>query len=79
MLEPFAEATTVCQGDEVATISVIVPSIVSLYKHLKTLTRTAKFNMPLVKGLFDSLCARFKGLLQLLNILPMQRMNMLIL
>lgn len=70
VLEPFAEATTLCQGDELATIGVIVPSVVSLHKHLKAHVRTVKYNIHLVKALLESLHARFNGLLQLLNILP---------
>jgi hypothetical protein len=71
VLEPFAEATTVCQGDETATIGVIVPSVVSLYKHLKALTRTSKYNVPVVKALLGALTARFKGLLQILRIVEL--------
>jgi len=71
VLEPFAEATTLCQGDEIATIGVIVPSVVSLYKHLKALVRTAKYNVPVVKALLGALSTRFKGLLHKLRIVAL--------
>ena len=57
VLEPFAEATTMCQGDKTATIGIIVPPVVSLYKHLKALARMAKYNVPVVKALLAALTA----------------------
>jgi len=73
VLEPFAEATTVCQGDEVATIGVIVPSVISLYKHLQGYVKSAKHTASLVRTLLESLCRRFKGLLQLVKVLEVPK------
>ena len=60
-----------CQGDETATIAVMVPSVVSLYKHLNALARTAMYNVPVVKALLEDLTARFKGLLHTLRIVAL--------
>ncbi|XP_065679735.1 uncharacterized protein LOC136094083 [Hydra vulgaris] len=70
VLQPFAEATDLLQGDSYPTIGCIVPSVVGLHKCLNTLSSTIKNHIPLVNGLLSSLCDRFGGLLQNVKTLP---------
>ena len=64
ILQPFAKATDLLQGDSYPTIGCIVPSIVCLHKCLNTLSSTVKYHTPLFNALLSSLCDRFGGLLQ---------------
>jgi hypothetical protein len=64
ILQPFAEATNLLQGDEYPTIGCVVPSLVSLHKCLTALSGTVKYHATLVNALMTSLCERFGGLLQ---------------
>ena len=44
ILQPFAEATDLLQGDSYPTIGCVVPSIVGLHKCLNTLSSTVKYH-----------------------------------
>jgi hypothetical protein len=69
ILQPFAEATDLLQGQDYPTIGCVVPSIVGLHKCLTTLATTVKYHGPLVNTLTTSLHERFGGLLQNIKIL----------
>jgi hypothetical protein len=68
ILEPFAEATDVTQGDKSITISCVVPVIVSLDRILSDYSMTIKFLAPMVRELHNSLFQRFRGLFVQLSI-----------
>lgn len=68
ILDPFAEATDLCQGQSYTTIGCVVPCIVSLYKHLLHQEVHCKFHRPMVMALLESLRKRFSGLLSQLRI-----------
>ncbi len=75
ILQPFSEATDLLQGQDYPTIGCVVPSIVSLYKCLTSMTTTVKFHNPLVNALLTALCERFGGLLQNVKILLLDAKN----
>lgn len=62
ILEPFAEATNLTQGNKVATISNVLPATLSLRTHLLEWRIKAKYCQPVVKALLSSLQTRFAGL-----------------
>lgn len=75
ILEPFAEATEVCQGNKYSTVGIVVPSVVALHKHLLAAKTTAaatraRHHTAVVNALLDSLCHRFHGLLHILHMAP---------
>ena len=70
ILQSFAEATDLLQGDSYLTIGCVVSSIVDLHRCLNTLSSTVKYQTPLVNALLSSLCDRFGGLFQNVKILP---------
>lgn len=65
LLEPFAEATDLTQGENITTISMVLPCVLSLYKHLTE----SKMNYleVLRRELLKSLTERFGGLLRLVG------------
>jgi len=68
ILSPFSEATDLTQGDEVVTISCVVPIILSLKVTLEARLHTVGSFTGLVKTLLNSLCDRFSGIFELLGI-----------
>lgn len=64
VLRPFAEATDLCQGDTVVTISCVIPTVLSLSKILES----KQFTGSLAKTLLQSLHSRFSGMFQTLGI-----------
>jgi len=68
ILQPFAEATDITQGDQYTTIGSIIPTVVCLYGSLTDLTRTVRYNIPVVTALLDSLTCRFAGIFHNLHI-----------
>ena len=66
VLDPFAEATTLSQGEKFTTVGCVTPCVVGLYKSLMAFQQTCKYQGTVVRGLIDSLCLRFGGLLTLL-------------
>jgi hypothetical protein len=68
ILLPFSEATDLTQGDEVVTISCVVPIILSLKVRLEARLNSPGTFTSLVKTLLNSLCDRFSGIFELLDI-----------
>lgn len=72
ILQPFAEATDILQGQNYTTIGCVVPSIVSLHKCLTVMLTSVKYHASLVNGLLASLRDRFSGLLENIKICAQQ-------
>lgn len=62
VLEPFAEATDLTQGEKLVTISAVVPCVLSLNHHLENLKGTMCYLGAFTKTLQTSLQRRFKGI-----------------
>ena len=69
ILEPFAEATELTQGDKYCTLRWVVPCVDGLFKCLTTFKQTCKYHAKVVQALLNSLSSRFDGLLISLHIL----------
>ena len=69
ILEPFAEATDLTQGQKYATIGCVTPCIISLYNCLSRLQQSTKYHGPVVRELMESLQTRFGGLLTNVGVL----------
>ena len=69
ILEPFAEATEITQGEKYSTIGCVVPCIIGLYNCLSRFLQSSKYHGPLVRELMESLQTRFGGLLTNVGIL----------
>jgi len=69
ILEPFAEATDLTQGEKYATIGCVTPCIVGLHNCLTRLQQSCKYHGAVVRELMDSLQSRFGGLLTNIGIL----------
>ena len=67
ILDPFSEATDLCQGEKYTTVGCIVPSIVSLHKHLRSMEQHSKHHRLMITALMESLYKRFGGLLTTLK------------
>jgi hypothetical protein len=63
ILDPFAEATELTEGEKSVTISYVLPAVLKLQRHLQALNEKAKFCTPMVEALIKSLNHRFDGLL----------------
>jgi hypothetical protein len=72
ILQPFAEATDLTQGDSYPTIGCIVPTVVSLDKCLSTMSGKVTHHGPLLRALHESLRCRFLGLFQRLHIIKLK-------
>lgn len=70
ILQPFADATDLTQGDSYPTIGCIIPSVVSLDNCLLDMSTRAVHHGAIVKALRESLRRRFEGLFQRIKILP---------
>ena len=70
ILEPFAEITTRVQSESLATASLVVPSVVHLINHLKTLKPHVSFLKILCGQLQQSINKRFAGIVKRLNQQP---------
>jgi hypothetical protein len=68
ILSPFSEATDLTQGDQVVTISCVIPIILSLKARLEIHLNSPGSFTSLVKTLLNSLCDRFSGIFELLGI-----------
>lgn len=62
ILQPFLEATNLTQGEKVVTISIVLPSILSLNHHLEDLSNNVRYLNGLVRALKKSLWKRFQGI-----------------
>lgn len=61
ILSPFAQATDVTQGDQVVSIMIVAPCVISLYNHTKAQVETARYLGKLAAALRDPLFRRFEG------------------
>ncbi len=68
VLELFAQATDIAQGNNYVTASCVVPFVVLLNKRLAEQLSSVKYQIPLVRELQRSLCERFRGLYKQLNL-----------
>ena len=64
ILDPFLEATSLTEGNKVATISYVVPSVLSLINHLQDERPRVKYCTPICYSLLASMNNRFDGILQ---------------
>jgi hypothetical protein len=64
ILEPFADITTSCQSEIVATVSMVVPSIVYVIHHLKQMKTKTSLLKKLINQLDRSINTRFSGILK---------------
>eukprot|EP00063_Salmo_salar_P091248 XP_014066083.1 PREDICTED: uncharacterized protein LOC106610928 [Salmo salar] len=62
ILKPFGEATDITQGEKIVTISSVVPSVLSLNRHLEQRKPQVHFLSGLVRSLQVSLNKRFLGI-----------------
>ena len=62
ILEPFAEATALTQGEKYATIGCVTPCVLGLYNCLCRMQQSSKYHGSVVRALMDSLQLRFGGL-----------------
>jgi len=69
ILEPFAEATEVTQGDKYATIGCVTPCVIGLHNCLSRLQQSTRYHGAVVRELTESLHTRFGGLLTNVGIL----------
>ena len=72
ILEPFHQVSIKCQAEKLVTISLVVPSIVHLVCHLRSLKDNLSFCHKLVQQLQSSIETRFAGIINRLNYLPVK-------
>uniref|UniRef100_H2Z2H9 HAT C-terminal dimerisation domain-containing protein n=1 Tax=Ciona savignyi TaxID=51511 RepID=H2Z2H9_CIOSA len=68
ILEPFAEATRLTEGEHLPTISLVVPTLLSLNRHLEQYCYKAKLLRTVVTELQISLKERFYGVFRNLSL-----------
>src|ERR1700761_7752003 len=68
MLDPFLEATCLTEGEQVVTISYVLPSVLSLVRYLQDIKPRLKHCNPLCNALLSSLHQRFRGMLHRLHL-----------
>jgi len=71
ILQPFAEATDLTQGDSYPTVGCIVPTVISLDSYLVSMTAKSTHHGTVVRALHKALRRRFRGLFQRLRIVPL--------
>ncbi|XP_056135225.1 zinc finger BED domain-containing protein 4-like [Lampris incognitus] len=62
ILEPFAEATDLTQGEQLVTSSLVVPTVLDINTHLMRMEEKRFLCRPLVRALKESLHRRFSGI-----------------
>ena len=63
LLQPFYEATVLTPADDTPTISLVLPTLLSLRKHLQSLLpRNLKYLKVMAEQLMQSLSTRFRGI-----------------
>ena len=63
LLQPFYEATVLTQEEETPTISLVLPTVISLQKHLQEfLKKNAKYLKVMAEQLMQSFSTRFCGI-----------------
>ena len=75
VLQPFLETTNLTQGEKIVTISIVLPSILSLNHHLQDLTRNVRYLSCLVRALKNSLWKRFQGIFVTVNMLESDQVS----
>ena len=75
VLQPFPEATNLTQGEKIVTISIVLPSVLSLNNHLQYLIRNVRYLSCLVKALKNSLWKRFQGIFVTVNMLESDQVS----
>ena len=75
VLQPFPEATNLTQGEKIVTISIVLPSVLSLNNHLQCLIRNVRYLSCLVKALKNSLWKRFQGIFVTVNMLESDQVS----
>ena len=71
ILQPFAEATQLVQGEKYPTAGCVVPSVIAMDNCLTKLLQTAIHHIPVIRALQKALRERFLGLFQELLIIPL--------
>lgn len=72
ILEPFYEISLKCQGDNIATASLVVPSIVHIISHLQSFKESLTLCNKLVYQLQSSIEQRFAGIMNRLKLLDVR-------
>nr|XP_055032036.1 zinc finger BED domain-containing protein 4-like [Misgurnus anguillicaudatus] len=62
VLQPFAEATDLNQGEKIVTVSSVLPCVLSLNHHLEKLKQQVRFLGSMIHSLQCSLKKRFRGI-----------------
>ncbi|KAL7379703.1 hypothetical protein ABVT39_004336 [Epinephelus coioides] len=62
VLQPFAEATDLTQGEKIVTVSSVLPCVLSLNHHLEKLKKQVRFLGSMIQSLQCSLKKRFRGI-----------------
>ncbi|XP_078021628.1 zinc finger BED domain-containing protein 4-like [Epinephelus lanceolatus] len=62
VLQPFAEATDLTQGEKIVTVSSVLPCVLSLNHHLEKLKKQVRFLGSMIQSLQCSLTKRFRGI-----------------
>lgn len=72
ILEPFYEVSLKCQGEKIATVSLVVPSIVHLLLHLQSFNESSTDCYKLVQQLQFAIERRFAGIVNRLKLTDIQ-------
>lgn len=72
ILEPFYEISIKCQSDNIATVSIIVPSLVHCIIHLREIRANLSFCAKLTEQLHVSIDKRFSGIIHRLNLMNVE-------
>ena len=73
LLDPFMDATSLTEGDKIVTITCALPSVLALVKHLKEIKSRLKYCSPVCTALLASVCRRFDGMLQRVQVAKVHR------
>jgi hypothetical protein len=73
LLEPFLEATSVTEGEDVVTITFALPSVLSLINHLQNSRQQLKYCGTIADALLASMKQRFDGILQRVQVAKADR------
>ena len=68
LLHPFAEATDLTQGENILTISAVIPTILSLRILLRQMSTSVRFHAAAVQELLNQLHERFFHVLTRINV-----------
>ena len=77
VLQPFAEATDLTQGENTVTLSSVLPCVLSLNHHLEELKQQERFLGSMIHSLQCSLKKRFRGIyvnVKMLSVAPWEEL-----